>query len=231
MRNSTFCIALLLLTAAPPVARAADGDWGPARGLVPYEVSITNATRDQRFTPVLFVVHDARIQLFQVGEAASPELTALAEEGDTAPLTGALSGAAGVRGTMTGDGLLEPGKTLTRRFYARPLERLSAAAMLIPTNDGFFAIHSEPLPIGFAPVRLGIPVYDAGSERNDELCSSIPGPDFEECGGPGGGAEVEGGEEGFVHIHSGIHGIGDLDPARRDWRNPAAVVSIRRLLR
>ena len=28
--------------------------------------------------------------------------------------------------------------------------------------------------------------YDSGSEVNDELCASIPGPDFEECGGPWG---------------------------------------------
>jgi hypothetical protein len=85
-----------------------------------------------------------------------------------------------------------------------------------------------PLP-SFGTEEHRSPAYDAGSERNDELCASIPGPDFFECGGPGGGSQVEGGEEGFVHVHSGIHGVGDLVPAERDWRNPVARISITRI--
>jgi hypothetical protein len=46
---------------------------------------------------------------------------------------------------------------------------------------------------------------------------------------PGGGAQAQGDEEGVVHIHAGIHGIGDLDESERDWRNPAAIISIRRV--
>jgi hypothetical protein len=33
-----------------------------------------------------------------------------------------------------------------------------------------------------------------------------------------------------VHIHAGMHGIGDLDASVRDWRNPVAQVTIRRIL-
>lgn len=79
---------------------------------------------------------------------------------------------------------------------------------------------------GLLRIRQGTTL---GSERSDELYASIPGPDFFECGGPGGGAQVEGGEEGFVHVHSGIHGVGDLEPAERDWRNPVACISITRV--
>jgi hypothetical protein len=32
-----------------------------------------------------------------------------------------------------------------------------------------------------------------------------------------------------VHIHAGIHGIGELDPVAYDWRNPVALIEIRRL--
>ena len=71
--------------------------------------------------------------------------------------------------------------------------------------------------------------YDAGTERNDELCGSIPGPSFVECGGSGGGAQVGDGE-GVVTVHSGIHGIGDLEPSLRDWDNPVARVTIRKVL-
>lgn len=35
--------------------------------------------------------------------------------------------------------------------------------------------------------------------------------------------------EGFIHIHSGIHGIADLEPSLYDWRNPAATVTIQRI--
>lgn len=54
-----------------------------------------------------------------------------------------------------------------------------------------------------------------------ELCDHIPGP-------PCGKAFVRntGGAEGYVHVHSGIHGIGDLVPEQFDWRNPVAEVVI-----
>jgi hypothetical protein len=80
-------------------------------------------------------------------------------------------------------------------------------------------------------LTLYSPAYDAGSERNDELCASIPG-DYPECSGPsspGNGDKPTGGEEGFIHIHAGIHGIGDYKPAQRDWRNPVAKITIRRV--
>ncbi len=38
-----------------------------------------------------------------------------------------------------------------------------------------------------------------------------------------------GGEEGFVHVHQGIHGVGDLLPSARDWRNPVAQVTVQRV--
>ncbi|MEZ5601637.1 MAG: hypothetical protein R3F36_12070 [Candidatus Competibacteraceae bacterium] len=53
---------------------------------------------------------------------------------------------------------------------------------------------------------------------------SIPGP---LCGGEGGSPNVGG--EGFVHIHAGIHGIGDLNAADYDWRNPVATVTVERV--
>jgi hypothetical protein len=93
--------------------------------------------------------------------------------------------------------------------------------MLIPTNDSFVAIQNVALPRHFA--AHVVPAYDAGSEFNDELCANIPGP---ACGGAGD-SEEDG--EGYVHVSSGIHGIGDLEAASYDWRNPVARISIRRL--
>jgi len=43
-----------------------------------------------------------------------------------------------------------------------------------------------------------------------------------------GGSPGVGGE-GSVHIHAGIHGIGDLTSADFDWRNPTAKIVITRM--
>ena len=195
-----------------------------------YEVTVTNLTRGQQFTPILVASHKRGVKLFELGQPASNELATLAEEGNTAPLA-ALLAATGAAGEIaTSGGLTNPGAsaTLTVRT-AGGFDHISITAMLIPTNDGFFAINGAEGPEGSHTLVLYSPAYDPGTERNDELCASIPGPAFTECGGPGGGGAPLGGEEGYVHIHAGIHGIGNLNAAMRDWRNPVAKVTVRRI--
>jgi hypothetical protein len=102
-----------------------------------------------------------------------------------------------------------------------PFDWISFAGMLIPTNDSFVALDAAKLPEGNAAAFYTAYAWDAGSEVNDELCANIPGPT---CGGEGASA-ADG--EGFVHISRGIHGIGDLEAAEYDWRNPAASVRVR----
>ena len=66
-------------------------------------------------------------------------------------------------------------------------------------------------------------VYDAGTEENNESCASIPGP---AC--PEGSGNVESGNgEGFVHVHRGIQGIGDLNAEDTSWLNPMIQISVR----
>ena len=215
-------LAAGLALAAPAMANENEGGV--------YEVTITNLTRGQQFTPVLVATHKPSVKLFELGRPASHELAILAEEGNTAPLAAALSGLAGTGQVVTGSGLTNPGASVTLTVEARAgFRHLSLAAMLIPTNDAFVALNGVPLPRGNDTLIITAPAYDAGSERNDELCASIPGPMFVECGGSGGGGAPAGGEEGFVHIHSGIHGIGNFNAAARDWRNPVAQITVRRL--
>jgi len=201
-----------------------------ADGRLKFEVTVTNLTRGQQFTPILVATHREGVHLFTAGDPASTELAVLAEEGDTAPLTSLLSGLPEVKEVVSSIGLLNPGDSVSIFVETGgPFDHLSVAAMLIPTNDGFFAINGVAGPKGNGLLTLNSPAYDAGSERNDELCASIPGPEFAECEGPGGGGKPEGDEEGYVHIHAGIHGIGDLPPEVRDWRNPVARIAIRRV--
>ena len=44
-----------------------------------YEVTLTNITKGQRFTPQLFTTHSRSVSLFEVGEPASEEIATLAE--------------------------------------------------------------------------------------------------------------------------------------------------------
>lgn len=197
-----------------------------------YEITITNLTRGQQFTPILAASHMPSVSLFQLGKPASSELAILAEEGNVAPLAAVLRANQGVFEVVNGNGLTQPGATTTLMVNARGgtgATRISVAAMLIPTNDTFFAVNGVTLPQSGETLAFTVPAYDSGTEANDELCSSIPGPFFAECNGSGGGAAPVGGEEGFVHISAGMHGIGDFEPWVRDWRNPVARITIRRV--
>ncbi len=190
-----------------------------------YQVTITNLTPNQSFTPILVASHRQGVSLFEVGSPASDELAALAEGGDVNPLTSLLEANKKVKDVTSSDGLLAPGASVTVTVSAKNgAKRISLASMLIPTNDAFLSLNNIKTPKGHQTLTYYSPAYDAGSESNDELCISIPGP---VCGGAGGSPGVNG--EGYVHIHSGIHGIGDLNASIYDWKNPVAKITIRRL--
>jgi hypothetical protein len=206
-----------LLLSGPLMAQA-----GGARD---YEVTITNVTKGQSFTPVLAVTHKTDIALFTVGEPASSELAILAESGNIAPLQGLLeSFPESVLDTNTNGALLMPGDSVTIPITGSVhYDHLSFAAMLIPTNDSFVAVNSLALPKK-GSTSLYAWAFDAGSEINDELCANIPGP-F--CMGEGASPSEDG--EGYVFIANGVHGVGDLDEAEFDWNNPVAYVVIRQV--
>jgi hypothetical protein len=104
-----------------------------------------------------------------------------------------------------------------------PWTRLTALGMLVTTNDAFFGLDSAELSGRPRSKVFSVPAYDAGSEVNSESCTYIPGPP---C--MNGGVRDTDGAEGFVHVHSGIHGIGDLVPAEHDWRNPVVRIEVQR---
>src|SRR5213592_1380977 len=142
-----------------------------------FEVTVTNLTRGQQFTPILVASHKSGVRLFELGSPASPQLKTLAEEGNVAPMTALLLGNPDVRDVVNTGGLLNPGQSVTQRVSTRGgFDNVSVAAMLIPTNDGFFALNDAEGPNGQQSITVYSPAYDAGTERNDETCASIPGP-------------------------------------------------------
>lgn len=218
LTRSAAALGLCGALAAPHAALASDRL---------FEVSITNISASQVFTPILVASHEAGIRVFDLGEPASDELETIAEEGNPGPLAMALESMMEVRDVATADGPLPPGQTLTMTVEAGGrFKHVSVAAMLVPTNDAFFSITDVKGPRGQDTVTAFSPAYDAGSEPNDELCVNIPGPP-DVCQGVGVDLDEDG--EGFVHIHRGIHGIGGLDAATFDWRNPVAKIEIRRV--
>jgi hypothetical protein len=209
-----------ILTGTGVVTQSAMAEGKASR----YNVTITNLTRGQSFTPIIVASHRRRVALFEFGAQASPVLAALAEAGDTDPIADQLKGSADVQQITSSGGLLDPGQSTTVNIEARRnYNRISLAAMLIPTNDAFFAIQGVRTPRGKNPRVVYAIAYDAGSETNDEACVNIPGP---VCGGAALSPNDTG--EGYVHVHAGIHGIGDLLPEERDWRNPVAGIAIQR---
>src|SRR5215470_330892 len=125
-------LGFLMVTGLPaaPTAAAEEG--------LRYEVTITNLTRGQQFTPILVASHREGVQLFTLGRPASSELATLAEEGNTGPLASLLLGLPVVRDVASSSGLLNPGHSVTVIVQGGDgFNHLSVAAMLIPTNDGF----------------------------------------------------------------------------------------------
>ncbi|GHA64670.1 spondin domain-containing protein [Photobacterium aphoticum] len=196
------------------------------------DITITNATKQIYFTPLLISAHSSSVFLFRSGEAATPELEAMAEGGDIAGLASLASNAGAISSENPAGGILDPGASTTTSLSTGDATHLSITAMLLPTNDGFVGLDSWPIPTtpGMYTVRLN--GYDAGTEANDELAASMPNPPFITFGTGGTGVETTITND-TVHIHPGnlgdtdpAGGLSDIDSTRYRWLNPVAVVTI-----
>lgn len=191
-----------------------------------YEVTITNLTKGQIFTPVLAATHKSDIAFFELGAPAIGQLELLAEDGATDPLNDLLMSVPELVQDTSGTGPIMPGATASFMIEgSNRFNRLSFAAMLLPTNDSFVAVDSVTLPRNYRATTAY--AYDAGTEYNDELCVSIPGPPVAFCQGANVPDDTD--QEGYVHLSNGVHGIGDTIPMLHDWRGPVAKVTIRRV--
>jgi Spondin_N len=189
-------------------------------------IKITNLSYRQPFSHTFVMTHNSSAApLFALGRPSTPAFAYLAEIGGAALLVTNYTNATGVSSALFfRTEPIMPGKSANFTVETSPeFPFISFATMLVHTNDGF---------VGFSNIKpmdrfiSYSPVYDAGSETNDELCSHIPGPACHAFNKTNTDAEDEG--EGFVHIHRGMQGVGDLDRAQFDWRNPVMQVSITR---
>ena len=201
-----------------------------------YDVTIENLTTGQPLSPGVFVTHGKDSHLFQVGKQASEGIRVIAEDGDPSVAEAALLGQQGVHEVVATAVPIHrvggPGpNTLTVRISARArFNRLSLATMLICTNDGFTGLDGVKLPGGFKPKEIYVVGYDAGTEANDELSTSI----VDACGAIGPVPMLPDGNSRSVTSdvithHPGIQGGASLDPAEHGWQDPVARVTIQRV--
>ena len=220
-------LAGLVAGAATVMSHVASAD-----GVRLYEVTVYNATRGQPVTPPVAATHTSDFQLFEIGEDLETSdlgiaLRKQAEDGPTGDLVMELNGDPEVSHAVAFGGMpFGPGGMAVFTVMASGNAKyLTLTAMLATTNDAFAAVRGIRLPNGIGDtVTVYGNAYDAGTEANSEDCDFIPGPD---CNNPF--ERDTGGAEGFVHVHSGVHGGVDLDPSDHDWRNPVIQVTIERI--
>jgi len=234
--TTTTALAAAILLTVPGLAMSEGGKT--------YKVTITNLTAGQAFTPPILVTHSRQTGIFNVGEAASEEIQAIAENGNNAPLQAALGSDVHVHQVVSGAAPLvpanNPGQTgfassatfeITTRGSAK---FLSFASMLICTNDGFTGLDTVRLPRHKETFYSN--AYDARTEANTEDFADIVPP----CQGLIGVASDDAGtgmsnpllaEEGVIIPHVGVNGISDLLPEAHGWGDPVAKIEIERVRR
>ena len=210
-----------------------------------YEVTITNLTSGQAFTPPLIATHRGSAHLFEVGRAANLGTQEIAENGNLLQFLGSLGSNAAISDfTAAGAPLVPVGSPMfgtfsnavTLTITAGPgAQFLSYESMLICTNDGFTGVDSLKLPnqVG-ASVTVNGAGYDAGTEINTEDFADIVPP----CQGIIGVSSADTGtgttnpalaEGGVIHHHAGIMGGNDLLPAVHGWIDPVVEITIKRV--
>lgn len=198
-----------------------------------FEVTVTNITKGVVFTPIMVASVKKDSKFFELGSPASAALETIAETGDPGPLQESLDALDVTNSSFLP--FLAPGQSVTQLVATEgKYDHVSVAAMIIPTNDVFFGVNAIEGPRKKSKNRGGkdnvdevvtvtVRAYDAGSEINDELCASLPGPG---CG-PDPGPISDG--EGYVYPSPGIRGVGDLDADALSWNNPVAIIQIRKV--
>lgn len=206
-----------------------------------YEVGVVNLTQNQPFSPLAVVLHDSSYAPWTVGSSASQGLELLSESGDNSQFLDeagenlsrkSLINAHGRMSRVSGEGLILPGESETVQTSVGGYEiLLSLATMLVNTNDAYAGVEAfdiSDLEVGEELTRL-LTTYDAGTEGNSEMASSIPGP-----AAGGEGFNIVRDDVNYVTHHSGIVSTVDgytdsaLDQSHR-FDNPAALLVVRRI--
>lgn len=195
-----------------------------------YEITVSNLTYGQPLSPVAVILHDEG-DFWHIGEAASVALETLAESGDNTSLLAEEQ----VLAAQSGTGVIMPGmsETIEVSLTDNHPELISIATMLVNTNDAFSGVNAmnlTNLQVGES-ISLTTRSYDAGTEKNSELVSTIPGP---ASNGAGEGFNEMRDDLDMVGMHAGVVSVDDglstsvLTQAHK-FDNPTLHITINRL--
>ena len=194
-----------------------------------YTVTVENLTAGQWLTPPNFAAHDAAVRVWRRGQAVSPGVQAVAENGDVPMLAAELMAVLddtdrGVSG-VGADAPIPPGGSATF-VVTTDRRKLSIVSMIICTNDGFTGLDSRNLPRWPGDERtFYVPGYDAGTEVNTELRADIVPAPFCGDGAGSGVSNPELAEGGVIAKHETLLGVGDL-AAGLDWSGDVAKITV-----
>ncbi|CAM4141548.1 spondin domain-containing protein [Vibrio agarivorans] len=197
-----------------------------------YSVSVSNLTVNQPMSPLAILTHTGDYSLFEVGSAASVELEYLAEGGSNAELIALMESNNAIEQGLSGNGLLLPGASdRVEVTLDSSYPYLSVASMLVNTNDAFVGetgISVSGLAVGES-YSMNMSVWDSGTEANDELAATIPGP-----AGGGEGFNADRNDDDRVAFHSGVISQDDglassILSANHRFLNPGAQLVITRI--
>ena len=212
------------------LAAASSSRSTSAKNVGKFKITVHNIAFQQPMSRFFAAVHSSlAAPLYEFGQPATEPLALLAENGDPEPLVKYYKGMGRSAGMLAAgvatDGALvvgAPRSFVVTTSHGSPY--VSFASMAINTNDCFVGAAGILLEDG---LELYLPGLDAGSEENNELCNSIPGP---ACADIDTENVRSGNGEGFVHVHRGFFGIGpDLSQVGYDWRNPMLKVKVERI--
>ncbi len=202
---------------------------------VDLSISLTNLTHGTHFTPLLISAHAEDYHLFEIGSAASTNLQAMAEGGDTSGLNTDLSNLNA--DSHNASGLTAPGQSETFELTTQTTNtHLSVVGMLLPSNDGFVGLDALEIPTVAGTYTYYLNAYDAGTEANDEIINGAGAPGAagipaDPLGLAGSGATGVADQDNnmSIHIHRGVNGdtdatggYSDLDSRVHRWLNPVA---------
>ncbi len=199
-----------------------------------YEVSVSNVTPNQPFSPIAVILHTSGYQAWVDGESASTALEVLAEQGDNSDVLSDASDHSAYLTSDSGAGVIAPGtyESVQLEVDAQNGVSLSVISMLVNTNDAYTGINATSLAAleSGESVSYSAPVWDAGTESNTEAAGTIPGP---ADGGEGFNASRSDSSD-RVRFHSGIVSSQDglsssVLTADHRFDNPAAVITVTRL--
>ena len=249
MRLVVLVVAAAVFVAAPASLAMAD------HRVREYKVTVINKTAGQPFSfGPMVATHSGKGLFFSVGTAASNGIRQIAENGDNRALWEQIRdervGGRVFDGGQAGPtplapagspanigGPLFPHKITFHIRADRTHRRLSWAAMLVCTNDGFTGLDGQRLPRALGARKvIDSFALDAGTEDNTENLADIMPP----CQGMVGVTDPEGdpgvatsnpalAENSVIKFHTGIQGTDDLDPAVHGWSHAVARTIIKRV--